>query len=302
MTDPHGSLPAPTGVPQPFEAPVAPAPTMPAPTSGVFAPAPAYAPAPNPKRPVLSVHGRIAAWLVLAVKLIFIVDRFIPYSTERLEFFFDRFTDVMFWTWLLLDLVIVVFLFLYVRLGIKALRYVAAAIVLVDYLIILPVYIRILGGDWLITFTPPEWQVGEVVASLRSLFMWVLKWLCVASSFVLVIPDRKASTVSQQGAVPAPGAAPLGYYPHAAAPAQPAAPQGAPVQMSTTQPAPPQGAPVQMPAAQPTAPQGAPVQMPAAQPTAPQGDQVQASSPMLAPPSGAPLVPGTPADPAQASE
>ena len=302
MTDPHGSLPAPTGVPQPFEAPVAPAPTMPAPTSGVFAPAPAYAPAPNPKRPVLSVHGRIAAWLVLAVKLIFIVDRFIPYSSERLEFFFDRFTDVMFWTWLLLDLVIVVFLFLYVRLGIKPLRYVAAAIVLVDYLIILPVYIHILGGDWLITFTPPEWQVGEVVASLRSLFMWVLKWLCVASSFVLVIPDRKASTVSQQGAVPAPGAAPLGYYPHAAAPAQPAAPQGAPVQMSTTRPAPPQGAPVQMPATQPTAPQGAPVQMPATQPTAPQGDQVQASSPMLAPPSGAPLVPGTPADPAQASE
>ena len=287
MTDPHGSLPAPTGVPQPFEAPVAPAPSMPAPTSGVFAPAPAYAPAPNPKRPVLSVHGRIAAWLVLAVKLIFIIDRFIPYSSERLEFFFDRFTDVMFWTWLLLDLVIVVFLFLYVRLGIKPLRYVAAAIVLVDYLIILPVYIRILGGDWLITFTPPEWQVGEVVASLRSLFMWVLKWLCVASSFVLVIPDRKASTVSQQGAVPAPGAAPLGYYPHAAAPAQPAAPQGAPVQMPTTQPAPPQGAPVQMPAAQPTAPQG---------------DQVQASSPVLAPPSGAPLMPGTPADPAQASE
>ena len=287
MTDPHGSLPAPTGVPQPFEAPVAPAPSMPAPTSGVFAPAPAYAPAPNPKRPVLSVHGRIAAWLVLAVKLIFIIDRFIPYSSERLEFFFDRFTDVMFWTWLLLDLVIVVFLFLYVRLGIKPLRYVAAAIVLVDYLIILPVYIRILGGDWLITFTPPEWQVGEVVASLRSLFMWVLKWLCVASSFVLVIPDRKASTVSQQGAVPAPGAAPLGYYPHAAAPAQPAAPQGAPVQMPTTQPAPPQGAPVQMPATQPTAPQG---------------DQVQASSPMLAPPSGAPLMPGTPADPAQASE
>ena len=302
MTDPHGSLPAPTGVPQPFEAPVAPAPTMPAPTSGVFAPAPAYAPAPNPKRPVLSVHGRIAAWLVLAVKLIFIVDRFIPYSSERLEFFFDRFTDVMFWTWLLLDLVIVVFLFLYVRLGIKPLRYVAAAIVLVDYLIILPVYIRILGGDWLITFTPPEWQVGEVVASLRSLFMWVLKWLCVASSFVLVIPDRKASTVSQQGAVPAPGAAPLGYYPHAAAPAQPAAPQGAPVQMSTTQPAAPQGAPVQMPTTQPAAPQGAPVQMPATQPTAPQGDQVQASSPMLAPPSGAPVVPGTPADPAQASE
>lgn len=287
MTDPRSSLPAPTGVPQPFEAPVAPAPAMPAPTSGVFAPPPAYAPAPNPKRPVLSVHGRIAAWLVLAVKLIFIVDRFIPYSSERLEFFFDRFTDVMFWTWLLLDLVIVVFLFLYVRLGIKPLRYVAAAIVLVDYLIILPVYIHILGGDWLITFTPPEWQVGEVVASLRSLFMWVLKWLCVASSFVLVIPDRKASTVSQQGAVPAPGAAPLGYYPHAAAPAQPAAPQGAPVQMPTTQPAPPQGAPVQMPAAQPTAPQG---------------DQVQASSPMLAPPSGAPLVPGTPADPAQASE
>ena len=302
MTDPRGSLPAPTGVPQPFEAPVAPAPTMPAPTSGVFAPPPAYAAAPNPKRPVLSVHGRIAAWLVLAVKLIFIVDRFIPYSGERIEFFFDRFTDVMFWTWLLLDLVIVVFLFLYVRLGIKPLRYVAAAIVLVDYLIILPVWIHFLGGDWLITFTPPEWQVGEVVASLRSLFMWVLKWLCVASSFVLVIPDRKASAAAQQGAVPAPGAAPLGYYPHAAAPAQPAAPQGAPVQMSTTQPAPPQGAPVQMPAAQPTAPQGAPVQMPATQPTAPQGDQVQASSPMLAPPSGAPLVPGTPADPAQASE
>ena len=274
MTDPRGSLPAPTGVPQPFEAPVAPAPTMPAPTSGVFAPAPAYAPAPNPKRPVLSVHGRIAAWLVLAVKLIFIVDRFIPYSSERLEFFFDRFTDVMFWTWLLLDLVIVVFLFLYVRLGIKPLRYVAAAIVLVDYLIILPVWIHFLGGDWLITFTPPEWEVGEVADSLRSLFMWILKWLCVASSFVLVIPDRKASTVSQQGAVPAPGAAPLGYYPHAAAPAQPAAPQGAPVQMPATQPAPPQGAPV----------------------------QVQASSPVLAPPSGAPIVPGTPTDPAQASE
>lgn len=274
MTDPRSSLPAPTGVPQPFEAPVAPAPTMPAPTSGVFAPPTAYAPAPNPKRPVLSTHGRIAAWLVLAVKLIFIVDRFIPYSSERLEYFFDRFTNVMFWTWLLLDLVIVVFLFLYVRQGIKPLRYVAAAIVLVDYLIILPVYIHILGGDWLITFTPPEWEVGEVAASLRSLFMWVLKWLCVVSSFVLVIPDRKAPTVSQQGTVPTPGAAPVGYYPHAVAPAQPAAPQGAPVQMPTTQPAPPQGAPV----------------------------QVQASGPVLAPPSGAPVVPGTPTDPVQASE
>lgn len=274
MTDPRSSLPAPTGVPQPFEAPVAPAPTMPAPTSGVFAPSPAYAAAPNPKRPVLSTHGRIAAWLVLAVKLIFIVNRFIPYSGERLEFFFDRFTDVMFWTWLLLDLVIVVFLLLYLRMGIKPLRYVAAAIVLVDYFIILPVWIHFLGGDWLIAFTPPEWEVGEVADSLRSLFMWVLKWLCVASSFVLVIPDRKASTVSQQGAVPAPGAAPVGYYPHAAAPDQPVAPQGAPVQMPTTQPAPPQGAPV----------------------------QVQASSPVLAPPSGAPLVPGTPTDPAQASE
>ena len=260
---------------------------MPAPNSGVYAPSPAYAAAPNPKRPVLSVHGRIAAWLVLAVKLIFIASRFIPYSGERIEFFFDRFTDVMFWTWLLLDLVIVVFLLLYLRMGIKPLRYVAAAIVLVDYLIILPVYIHILGGDWLVTFTPPEWQVGEVADSLRSLFMWVLKWLCIASSFVLVIPDRKAPAAAQQGAVPAPGTAPLGYYPHAAAPAQPAAPQGAPVQM---------------PAAQPTAPQGAPVQMPTAQPTAPQGDQVQASSPVLAPPSGAPLVPGTPVDPAQASE
>lgn len=289
MTDPRSSLPAPTGVPQPFEAPVAPAPTMPAPTSGVFAPSPAYAAAPNPKRPVLSTHGRIAAWLVLAVKLIFIVNRFIPYSGERLEFFFDRFTDVMFWTWLLLDLVIVVFLFLYLRMGIKPLRYVAAAIVLVDYFIILPVWIHFLGGDWLIAFTPPEWEVGEVADSLRSLFMWVLKWLCVASSFVLVIPDRKASTVSQQGAVPAPGAAPVGYYPHAAAPDQPVAPQGAPVQMPTTQPAPPQGAPVQMPATQLAPPQGAPV-------------QVQASSPVLAPPSGAPLVPGTPTDPAQASE
>ena len=30
--------------------------------------------------------------------------------------------------------------------------------------------------------------------------------------------------------------------------------------------------------------------------------QVQASSPVLAPPSGAPLAPGTPTDPAQASE
>lgn len=274
MTDPRGSLPAPTGVPQPFEAPVVPAPAMPAPTSGVFAPPPVYAPAPNTKRPVLSTHGRIAAWLVLAVKLIFIVDRIIPYSLEHLEYFANQFTDVMFWTWLLLDLVIVVFLLLYLRMGIKPLRYVAAAIVLVDYFIILPVLIHSFGGDWLITFTPPEWQVGEVVASLRSLFMWVIKWLCVASSFVLVIPDRKASTVSQQGAVPAPGAAPVGYYPHAATPAQPAAPQGAPVQMPATQPAAPQGAPV----------------------------QVQASGPVLAPPSGAPLVPGAPTDPAQASE
>ena len=274
MTDPRSSLPAPTGVPQPFEAPVAPAPTMPAPTSGVVAPFPAYAAAPNPKRPVLSTHGRIAAWLVLAVKLIFIVDRFIPYSIEYLEYFFDKFTNAMFWTWLLLDLVIVAFLFLYVRWGIKPLRYVAAAIVLVVYFIIMPAYAQILGGDWLLTFTPPEWQVGEVVASLRSLFMWGIKWLCIASSFVLLIPDRKASTVAQQGAVPAPGAAPVGYYPHAVAPAQPAAPQGAPVQMPTTQPAPPQGAPV----------------------------QVQASGPVLAPPSGAPVVPGTPADPAQDSE
>lgn len=134
MTDPRSALPAPTGVSHPFEAPVAPAPTMPAPNSGVYAPSPVSAPAPRPKRPALSARGRIAAWVVIVVKLIFIVSTFIPNSLEDLERYVDQFTNGTFWMWLTLDSVIVVCALLYVSMGIKPLRYLSAAIVLVDYL------------------------------------------------------------------------------------------------------------------------------------------------------------------------
>ncbi|WP_455149196.1 hypothetical protein [Schaalia odontolytica] len=274
MTDPRSALPAPAGVPQPGEAPVtAPAtPTMPAPTLGGYAPAPVPVTSPSPKRPALSARGRIAAWVVIVVKLIVIVSVFIPNNLEDLERYVEQFTTGTFWMWLMLDTVIVVCALLYVSIGIKPLRYLAAAIVLVDYLIILPVLVHSFGGGWFVTFAPPQLGGDPVVVVLRVLFMWCLKWLCIIAACALVIPDFRASAGTQRGAMPAPSGTLVGYQPHAAAPAQPAVPQGAPVQMPTAQRATTAGSPAQNP------------------------------SPVLAPPSGAPILPGTPADAAQASE
>lgn len=71
------SLPAPTGAPS-LPAPTG-APVMVAPVADRYGAAPLYARPSNSARSSLSMHGRIAAWMVIVLQGISLVHGFIPY-------------------------------------------------------------------------------------------------------------------------------------------------------------------------------------------------------------------------------
>ena len=221
MTDPRSSLPASTGVPQPFEAPVAPAPTMPASTSGV---SPAYAAAPNPKRPMLSKRARVCLVIILVVRALTLINRFI--SSAVSGYFMEIMALWGTWLWTAFDILVIVLALLALMRQSNPIRFVTAGFVLFMRLVAAPMLVEVAGGNWYTAYIDSLFmQDSDVVASLgfltvaRLLLMWVLGWCGTIAAVILVIPDRKASAVPQQGAVTAPGAAPVGYYPHAAAPA-----------------------------------------------------------------------------------
>ena len=196
---------------------------MPAPTAVGYAPSPVSAAAPGSTRPAWSAHLRIAAWVVIVVKVIFVLDCFVPYDFTYLKYFIAQFTDPFFWFLLSLDAAVVVALGLAMVKRLSVLRYVVAAAILVNCFVFIPVLIASMGGDWVRAFAPPQWLVGSELMFLRSLFMWTLKWLHIVAAIVLLIPDRKSAGRTQPGFVPAPGAAPAGQFPP-----RMAAPQGSP--------------------------------------------------------------------------
>lgn len=250
-----------------------------------------YAAAPRPKRPPLSTRVRVCLRLELVLSAIALVNQFIPYLFDDLSIYFERFTSVWFYESVIMYIVAIVLSAVAFRGRSKAVRYALVGVVLVSFLLIDPVLAVLEGGRWYWPFMPPTldpWVFGDVWYAPLLVVRGVLIWLIVRSiliiAIVLAVPDRRPSASTLVGA---PFGAPVGYYPHAAAPAQSVSPQGAPMQVSTIPPVPPQGAPMHVPPTQPAPPQGMPV---------------QTSSPTLAPPSGAPVVPGTPDDFAQAPQ
>ena len=250
-----------------------------------------YAAAPSPKRPPLSTRVRVCLRLELILWVIALVNQFIPYFFDDLSIYFERFTSVWFYESVIMYIVAIVLSAVALQKRSKAVRYALVGVVLVSFLLIDPVFAVLEGGRWYWQFMPPTLDpsvFGDVWYAPLLVVRMVMIWLIVRSgliiAIVLAVPDRRSSASAPVGA---PFGAPVGYYPHAAAPAQPASPQGAPMQVSTIPPVPPQGAPVHVSATQPAPPQGMPVQTP---------------SPTLAPPSGAPVVPGTPDDFAQAPQ
>lgn len=242
-----------------------------------------YAAAPRPKRPPLSTRVRVCLRLELILSVIALVNLFIPYLFDDLSIYFERFTSVWFYESVISYIMTIVLSAVALQKRSKAVRYAMVGVVLVSFLLMDPVLAVLEGGTWYWLFLPPtldpsvfgdHWYASLLV--VRGVLIWLIVRSGLIIAIVLAVPDRRPSASTPVGA---PFGAPVGYYPHAAAPAQPASPQGAPMPVSTIPPAPPQGAPVHVAATQPLPPQEMPVQTP---------------SPTLAPPSGAPAVPGTP--------
>ena len=242
-----------------------------------------YAAAPRPKRPPLSTRVRVCLRLELILSVIALVNLFIPYLFDDLSIYFERFTSVWFYESVISYIMTIVLSAVALQKRSKAVRYAMVGVVLVSFLLMEPVLAVLEGGTWYWLFLPPtldpsvfgdHWYASLLV--VRGVLIWLIVRSGLIIAIVLAVPDRRPSASTPVGA---PFGAPVGYYPHAAAPAQPASPQGAPMPVSTIPPAPPQGAPMHVSATQPAPPQEMPVQTP---------------SPTLAPPSGAPAVPGTP--------
>ncbi len=245
----------------------------------------------RPTRPQLSTRVRVCLRLELILWVIALVNIFIPYFFDDLSIYFERFTSVWFYESVITYIAAIVLSAVALKKRSNAVRYALVGVVLVSFLLIDPVFAVLEGGRWYWQFMPPTLDpsvFGDVWYASLLVVRMALIWLIVRSgliiAIVLAVPDRRSSASAPVGA---PFGAPVGYYPHGTAPAQPAPPQGASVQVSATPPAPPQGAPMRVSATPPAPPQGMPVQAP---------------SPTLAPPSGAPVVPGVPDDSAQTAQ
>lgn len=250
-----------------------------------------YAAAPRPKRPPLSTRVRVCLRLELILSVIALVNLFIPYLFDDLSIYFERFTSIWFYESVISYIMTIVLSAVALRGRSKAVRYAMVGVVLVSFLVMDPVLAVLEGGTWYWLFLPPtldpsifgdHWYASLLV--VRGVLIWLIVRSGLIIAIVLAVPDRRPSASTPVGA---PFGVPVGYYPHAAAPAQPVSPQGAPMQAPTNQPAPPQGAPMYVSATPPAPPQGRPV---------------QTSDPTPAPPSGAPVVLGTPDDSAHAPQ
>lgn len=220
MTLPNSPFAAPSGVPQPSQEPVAasslPAPTgapvMVTPTAAAHGAAPLYSGAASSSR---SLHGRIAAWIVIVLQGISMVNGFIPYQFDHLDAYVHTLSNPIFWLWRLMEIVVIALAVLYLRKGAVIARYVAAYIIVVLFFIVTPVMHIVHDVVWYYAFVPDPrlYELGAVGA--RVILMQVLDWFCVIAAILLAIPDFKSapSPYAMSVPVPAAGAAPAGHVP-----------------------------------------------------------------------------------------
>ena len=220
MSLPNNPFAAPSGVPQPSEAPTG-APSLPAPTGApvMVAPvadrygaAPLYARPSNSARSSLSMHGRIAAWMVIVLQGISLVHGFIPYRFDHLDDYVSRFSNPMFWLWRLIGIIVITLAVLYIRKGTVTARYVAACFILLSFFVITPIVLVANDSVWYYAFVP-EPGINELgLLGARLLLMRAIDWICVIAAILLAIPDFKSapSPYAMSAAVPAAGPAPVG--------------------------------------------------------------------------------------------
>lgn len=220
MTLPNNPFAAPAGVPQPSQEPVAAsslpapmgAPVMATPAADRYGAAPLYSGAASSSR---SGHGRIAAWMIIVLRGIFMVNGFIPYQFNHLDGYVQTLSNPIFWFWRLMDVVVIALAVLSLRKGAAIARYVTACIIVVLFFIVTPVVLVARDGAWYYAFIPnPDiFEMGAVGA--RVLLTCALEWICVIAAILLAIPDFKPapSPYAMSAPVPAGGAAPAGQSP-----------------------------------------------------------------------------------------
>ena len=223
MTLPNNPFSAPSGVPQPSEAPAgtsslpAPmsAPVMVAPVADPYGAAPLYAGPSNTARSSRSMHARIGAWMVIVLQVISLVHAFIPYQFDHLDNYVSQLSNPLFWFWRLMGVVVIALAVVYLRKGTIIARYVASCIILVLFFIVGPVMLVVRDDAWYYAFIPnPDiYEMGALGA--RVLLTYALDWICVIAAILLAIPDFKSAPAPYvtSAPVPAPGAAPAGQVP-----------------------------------------------------------------------------------------
>lgn len=223
MTLPNNPFSAPSGVPQPSEAPAgtsslpAPmsAPVMVAPVADPYGAAPLHTGAVSSARPSRSMRGRIGAWTVIVLQAISLVHGFIPYDFEHLDAYARTLSNPMFWFWRLMFIIVIALAVLYLRKGAVTARYVAACIILVLFFIVTPVTRIVHDYVWYYAFVPDPRLYELGAAGARVILMQVLDWFCVIAAILLAIPDFKSAPAPyvMSAPVPAAGAAPAGHVP-----------------------------------------------------------------------------------------
>ena len=220
MTLPNNPFAASAGVPQPSQEPAEvsslPAPTgapvMVAPTAAAHGAAPLYG---GTERSSRSMHGRIAAWMVIALQGISLVNGFIPYQFDHLDNYVSSLSNPIFWFWRLMEIVVIALAVLYLRKGTVIARYVAACIIVVLFFIIAPVMLIVRDDAWYYAFIPDPDIYKKGALGARVLLTYAREWICVIAAILLAIPDFKRTPAPYvvSAPIPAAGAAPAGHGP-----------------------------------------------------------------------------------------
>ena len=162
---------------------------MPMPTG--YMAAPTYVPEVTESKTALSRRGVVAACVLLFAKLVLLIDKFIPWSYELSALYASRYQRGSFGFWMVVNVVLIAFLIIYLVRRVNALRYIAAGVVLVTYLIMQPWTAVAFRLPWYTPYLPMHLPYYSGMDSLRSVAMWVLSLTCIVTAILLAIPDRR---------------------------------------------------------------------------------------------------------------
>ena len=153
--------------------------------------APTYVPEVTESKTALSRRGVVAACVLLFAKLVLLIDKFIPWSYELSALYASPYQRGSFGFWVVVNVVLIPFLIIYLDKCVTPLRYIAAGVVLVTYLIMQPWTAVAFRLPWYTPYLPMHLPYYSGMDSLRSVAMWVLSLTCIVTAILLAIPDRK---------------------------------------------------------------------------------------------------------------